>query len=706
MKRYTLLILTILISSLFLACQEDQVRPVTFLAHSLDFTINIENSSASFTDRGQMEVIEGANLLYLASDIEISTFTIDESPVSFSVLDSAGLFGINPQLATSIHELAPPSDALWVVFEYSTPGIVSFIIEYTGVFQEDVSDIKFSNQNVGREVTGTILERGAYFSPSSYYYPQGDDGLMSFEVTATIPATWESIADGNSVASVSSGQTKVQSWKNPYQNDGLMFMAAPFVVKHAKAGESGVDIYCYFFEEDTSLFETYLPATVDYMNMYSEMIGPYPYKRFTVAENFFPTGYGMPAWTLLGQRVIRMPFIVMTSLGHEVLHNWWGNSIYVDYDQGNWCEGLTVYGADYRYKLKRGPSSARDYRKDILKQYKSYVTEENEFPVRDFVSRHNAESRTIGYNKTMMIFHMIEELIGEKDFFQAWRNVYDQHQGQQVSWGQWIQAYEMASDQDLSFIIPQWVDRVGAARVAVKLIDAKFEKDSTRIKFEVEQTGGDIYNLRLPVKFYGVEGQDGVVELSDTSAIFEFLVAGEATAFEVDPDYNTFRHLYPEEIEATVAAAMGAPQKYFWYSVEAEKSVMKSFGDAIIEGDVTPVPAETPLDIGPADNFSVFNLNPSGLPADLARQVKMESASISIDGTSFPRKGHTFVLSGEDKTNAAKTLIIISENLESLPRIGELIPHYGKYSYLVFKGSRNVAKGQWPALASPLRINL
>ncbi len=704
MRRYIQALTALILMSIILACQSTTVSEVTFKSHKLDFSINVNNHSAIFTDTGQIQVNEGANLLYLAPDVEISTVTISGVAVDFMVLDTLKLAAINSSLAYSIRALDPPNDAMWLLFEQNSSQTTDFTIEYSGVFHEDVSEVKFSNQNVGREVTGTILEQGAYFSPSSYYYPRGNDGLMSFEVTATIPAAWESIADGNKVGDILTGSTRLQIWQNPYKSDGLMFMAAPYVVKHAKAED--VDVYCYFFEEDTSLFETYLPATVDYVNMYSEMIGPYPYKRFTVAENFFPTGYGMPAWTLLGQQVIRLPFIVMTSLGHEVLHNWWGNSIYVDYKKGNWCEGLTVYGADYRYKLKRGPSAARDYRKDILKQYKNYVTAENEFPVREFVARHNAESRTVGYNKTMMIFHMIEELVGEEAFFQAWRDVYDQNRGQKISWEQWIAAYEKTSGMDLSHIIPQWVDRVGAAQIAIKLLDSRFEAGHTRVKFQVEQIGGDIYTLKLPVKFYGVEQQDGMVGLSDTSAIFEFTVEGKATAFELDPDYNTFRHLYPQEIEATVAAAMGAEEKHFWYNTEAESPAIKAFGDAITEGNITPVLIDRTVDIVMEGNSAIFSLNPADLPQNLAQQIEIDKASIIINGQSFLREGHTFVLSTEDKEISAKMLVVISDDLESLPRIGQLIPHYGKYSYLVFKGPRNVAKGQWPALTSPLRVEL
>ena len=36
--------------------------------------------------------------------------------------------------------------------------------------------------------------------------------------------------------------------------------------------------------------------------------------------------------------------------------------------------------------------------------------------------------------------------------------------------------------------------------------------------------------------------------------------------------------------------------------------------------------------------------------------------------------------------------------------IARKIPHYSKYSYLVFEGATNVAKGTWEAGDSPLRV--
>ncbi|MCK7513029.1 MAG: hypothetical protein MZV70_59395 [Desulfobacterales bacterium] len=98
-----------------------------------------------------------------------------------------------------------------------------------------------------------------------------------------------------------------------------------------------------------------LDATVRYITMYERLIGPYPYGKFALVENFWETGYGMPSFTLLGPQVIRFPFILTSSypardppqlVGQQRLSSTTAN--------GNWCEGLTAYLADHLIKEQQG----------------------------------------------------------------------------------------------------------------------------------------------------------------------------------------------------------------------------------------------------------------------------------------------------------------------------------------------------------------
>ena len=117
----------------------------------------------------------------------------------------------------------------------------------------------------------------------------------------------------------------------------------------------------------------YLDLMGGYIDHYSRLIGNYPYAKFAVVENRWQTGFGMPSFTLLGSRVLRLPFIPYTSLPHEILHNWWGNGVWIDYENGNWSEGLTAYLADHWMKERRGKGS--QYRLKALQRYSNFAAE-------------------------------------------------------------------------------------------------------------------------------------------------------------------------------------------------------------------------------------------------------------------------------------------------------------------------------------------
>jgi len=688
------------------ATQAVAVHEVEFDSHDINLRLDVESHSAFIIDCGSLLLEEGWNLFYISGKAEVSSLTIDEQYTDFLAVHAEDTAQLPDELRGLDSEFFAEGNPLMVFFEFASEGEHRFAMSYRSEFHQDVGNMRFSREHVGGEVTGTILDQGAYLSPACYFYPQGKEATSRFLVTADIPAEWECVSDGNAMSDESRWGRKFQTWENPFESDGLMFMAGPYVVKTMNA--DGVDVRCYFFEADTSLFDDYLTSTVGYIKMYSELIGPYPYNQFSVVENFFPTGYGMPAWTLLGQQVLRLPFIRHTSLGHEVLHNWWGNSVYVDYDRGNWCEGSTVYGADYRYKLLQSPAAARDYRKNILKEYVSYVDEGNDFPIREFTSRSSPGTRTIGYGKAMMVFHMIEEEIGTTPFFDSWKRVYQEYREHRISWEEWIKTFGEVSGVDMSSVIPQWIDRPGAPSLAVEVESTNVESDDAlTVKFALSETSGLDYRLKVPVRFTGPDiVLDTSVLLISTEENFSLSVPAGITTLEVDPDYHLFRRLYPEEIEPIISGVLGSDNLRF-VSTSEEDSVTDmflQFGENFTQDSVI-VEGPDILEYDSRD-FTPIILNPADLPDYLVGLISVGKETVLVDDTEFSLAGHTCILTAEKFRGFEKCLVILTSDFESLSRLGQLVPHYGKYSYLVFEGSRNVAKGQWPAKNSPLRVEL
>ncbi len=708
--RYAILVLFLIVGSFVINVAPvgaTEVSRVEFESHDIRVTLDVPAHQATFIDEGGVAVTTGWNLFYLNKTATVESFILSGEPVEYRAVTLADSGSIPPEVVPHLVEFEADLPARLVLFESDADGVYPFLIEYSAEFFEDVTKMRFSRERVGGEVAGTISEQGAYLSSGAYFYPVGDESLVSFKLTADIPEAWESVSDGNRLSSEVRDGRKIQSWENPFKNDGCMFMAAPYVTKSTMV--DSVEVWCYFFEADTGLFDEYLPATADYIRMYSELIGPYPFERFTVAENFFSTGYGMPAWTLLGQRVLQMPWIVSTSLGHEVLHNWWGNSVYVDYERGNWCEGTTVYGADYRYKLMQSEEAAKSYRKDILKQYLAYVDEGNDFPIREFTSRSSPDTRSIGYGKAMMVYHMIEEEIGTDAFFAAWKLVYKRHIGQKISWEEWIAAFEETSEQDLSHVIPQWIDRAGAPMIELEVPDDTVASlgETKSVEFSLRERSGEGYRLRLPVRFTGPDVvMDTAVVLASNQHSYIIPVSAQVAAIEIDPDYHLFRRLHPEEVEPIVSAILGADEHRFVCDMSDASAVERftAFASSFTEDSMTVDNYD--LLQQPDRSFMPIMLNPSELPAYLIDRVKISDDSVSVQETSYPRSGHTFVLTGEKHDGFDKFMVIITDDYESLPRLGQLVPHYGKYSYLVFMGPRNIGKGQWEVASSPLKVTL
>ncbi|MEW6412119.1 MAG: hypothetical protein AB1483_06535 [Candidatus Zixiibacteriota bacterium] len=699
---------TMLASAILAVAQVGAASEVVFDNHDIKLVLDVPTHSATIEDSGRMNVSAGGNMFMIAGGAKIENFTVDGQPVEYVSVKLADTATLTDNYRGSLPEIEAAGQPLLVFFDWGQQANVEFTIKFSAEFFEDVENIRFSNEKVGTEVTGTILDKGAYLSSDAYFYPQGSEDLVAFKLTADVPEKWEAVSDGNKLSSETAGGRKVQTWGNPYKCDGATFFASHFEVGTLGI-EDGVSVTCYFFPEDVALMNNYLSASANYIRMYNDLIGPYPFKNFSVVENFFPTGYGMPGWTLLGQQVLRLPFIIRTSLGHEVLHNWWGNSVYVDYDRGNWCEGATVYGADYRYKLSEAPDEALDYRKDILKQYISYVNAENDFPLRAFKSRTSPDTRTIGYNKAMMVYHMIEEQIGSDAFFAAWKLIYNRNLGKKVSWEDWIAAFEETSGQKIYYIIPQWIDRAGAPKLDVAVIESKHkpEKKTYEVKLQLGQMPGDKYLLQVPIRFSGTDYVfDTTVTLRDDKTTFKFKVPDVATSVEVDPDYHLFRRLYPEEVEPVVSAILGNPNKQFvtYKADDSVRALFRVFGTNLTEDSVSVASAEILATMG-GDEYAVL-LNPSEVPEYLKNSVIVKGDSVKVDGVSYSRLGHTVVAAGQDLGQVKKYLVIITHAYPDLPRLGQLLMHYGRYSYLVFNGTRNVAKGQWKPETSPLKIQL
>jgi aminopeptidase N len=638
------------------------------------------------------EFLLNANLKVVRSEPTVSEVPLGETARFFS--GNAGLSAAaGPKLKRYRAEGSPRT----------------FKVSYEGVVDFGLGDQKEEYTRGFRETAGLLNEKGVYLSGSGFWYPYFGPELIDFTLNAQQPEGWQVISQGNGTPRGADGRA---TWESHGPMDEIYLVGGPLRVYRDSAG--AVETQVYLHDKDDALASKYLEATAQYIEMYRGLLGPYPYGKFALVENFWETGYGMPTFTLLGPQVIRFPFILTSSYPHEILHNWWGNSVFVDYESGNWSEGLTSYLADHLIQEQRGKGA--EYRLSTLQKYRDFVKAGRDFPLTEFRSRHSAATEAVGYGRTMMGFHMLRREIGDDNFRKVVQRFYREYRGKRASFRDVQKVAETVAGKDLKRFFDDWITRPGAA--TLKVLNPMVRRTSTGWEAfgSIEQTqAGPPFLLQVPMIIRTSKGSRvETVRLEGRAMPFSFALDVEPLAIDVDPEFDLFRRLDPRETSPSIGQIFGEPKILAILPSKAPADRQKAYRE-LVEGwrsdnHSIEIKLDRDLSVLPKDRAVwLLGRENSFAPAVFGRMVKASAAEVRIDGETMKLTRHSLILTERHPGNAEKAIgWIFGEPLSAMPGLGRKLPHYGKYSYLGFEGEEpvNVLKGQWAASDSPLHIDL
>ncbi len=576
-------------------------------------------------------------------------------------------------------------------------------IRYAGAIYDSLRPPEVAYGRGFESTTGLVGERGAYLAGATFWIPWSGEALFRYRCEAIVPPGWESLSQGTWEQRRVTGDGRVESvWVVDDPMNEAYLIAGPYVVREADHGD--VKAYTFTYENTPEeLCQTYLDATGGYLDLYEEMIGPYPFDKFAMVENWWQTGYGMPSFTLLGDRVIRLPFIVHTSYGHEILHNWWGNGVFVDVEAGNWCEGLTTYLADYSYKERENVASARDYRLKQLQAYLDYASSgEHDFALRRFTERESAATQAVGYGKTMMVFHMTRQLLGDDVFFDGLRRFYEENLFEEASWDDIVTSFEAMSGRSLDAWFEQWIGRPGAPVLSV----ARSADGDDGVTVELRQEE-PFFDVAVPVE-YEVAGEVRSQLIPMNAATYELELPRGTRWVAVDPDFQIFRRLHRGEIPPALSQVLGSDSTLAVIGsgcapgvADALRKLAAGWNDnhdqvVVEEADFTGPNGRGVWLLGDgalADKFFAETRSFGDLP------VKFRAEASAA--------GQTLVACFRDGgSEGIPWTVVLPADAAVVEALGRKLPHYGGYSYLVFDGETNVDKGNWAVTSSPLRLDL
>jgi hypothetical protein len=630
---------------------------------------------------------------------------------------AAGFFGLNATTETVGADVPLEGWRLVAEGDASEP----VVLRYGGTIHHELATSGEEYQRSFSETPGIIDERGVFLAGTSYWVPTFGDGLVTFQLEVTgLQPPWDAVSQGRRVGhEILQDGSRATAWRLDHPTEEIYLVAGPW---HRYEDSSGtVDILAFLREDDPALASKYLEATKRYLKLYQGMLPAYPYSSFALVENFWETGYGMPGFTLLGPRVIRFPWILTSSYPHELLHNWWGNAVYVDYDRGNWCEGLTAYMADHLFAEQRGEGEI--YRRATLKKYSDFVSTGNDFPLEEFTSRRSAASEAVGYGKSLMLYHMIRRAVGDEEFLRSLSRFYEQRRYTRATFGDIAAALESEAGGDWGSFVNLWTGRAGAPRLEIAGVEVMSQPDGEfpwLVRLELHQTQpGDPFPFTVPVAVT-VEGRDEPLWVEtgvcQRECEVEIPSSGKPLRLDVDPAFDVMRRLDPLEVPPALSTIFGTEGPLFVLPSSADEAELDAWRELatawarpaepriVLDSELEELPEEASWVLGWEN---VFATQVERRLAD--HPVEVGAEELRLGEQQLPRHDHSLVLVARSATDPSAAIgWVAAEPAAAIPGLARKLPHYTRYSYLGFKGEEpdNVAKGMWQPVASPLVRNL
>ena len=528
---------------------------------------------------------------------------------------------------------------------------------------------------------------GVFLPGYAAWVPDTNDSPIAYRVRARVPEPYQIAGTGRS------------GDKETFTSDRAVELPSLFVGPYevTERRSSNLRLRTYFHKGLKEFAADYLAISENYIRRYSKKIGTYPYSDFHIISSPLPVGLGFPNLTYVGRRVLALPFMRGRSLAHEVLHNWWGNGVAIDYDGGNWAEGLTTFMADYALAEDRGKSAARQMRLGWLRDFAA-LPRERDIPVRKFYGKHHDASQVVGYGKVAAIFHMLRDEVGAKIFEQAFRLFWTRHKFGVASWSDIQAAFEKTAGRDLNWFFDQWLQRPGAPKLSLGKSHLTKQNGQHQLTFKVSQEQ-PFYRLSIP---FAVETGNRTVtkrlKINGGTKKVTLTFDDKLTRLSLDPNFDVFRRLLPSESPPilrditlaadtiTVIAAEGRAMQSA--AVELSKRLLDVRGRPPGR-DISQIGSHPALIIGSEKKIS-----------EILAQIKWS------DRFSRPSTLGSAWAWTRRRAGGEPVLIVAAKDAVSLKAILRPLPHYRSRSFVTFEGRRAIERGIWPNSESPLTRSL
>lgn len=274
--------------------------------------------------------------------------------------------------------------------------------------------------------------------------------------------------------------------------------------------------------------------TADFLKLYSDLFGLYPFYSEKYGHCVAPIGGGMEHQTMT----------TLTNFGfslvcHELMHQWFGDMVTCSNWQDIWInEGFASYGEYLAYEFLQSKDAATGWllsaqNRALNEPYGSVFV-----PAGLATDENRLFSSNLSYKKGAVIIHTLRYVINNDSlFFRAMRNYLNEFKFKTASGDDFRKSVEKTTGLNLADFFQQWYYGEGYPQ-----FDISWKRSKDSVFFSIQQTPSsskiDFFRTPVDIRLTG-SSLDTIIRLNVNSNPFQASVkiSGPVSNISFDPNY-------------------------------------------------------------------------------------------------------------------------------------------------------------------------
>lgn len=492
--------------------------------------LNMTNTSTELSGKVAMyakaiEPIDSA-LFELYSTFNITAITVNGQPVNYSRINSAIKVPVNAQ-----------ADELFVIettYDGIPPTAATNPLGGSGMSQDN-------SPTWGNEVVWSLSEPFSAYEwfPCKQSLTDKADSSYFF---ITVPSNLKAGSNGrlSQVTDFGNGYSRYE-WKNRHPIDYYLISVsvASYVEYNVYANPVGapnpilIQNYIYDNPQTLPYFQDDIDETVDFMELFYDLFGPYPFEDEKYGHCMAPFSGGMEHQTMTTQG-----FFNKGLTAHELGHQWWGDHVTC----ASWCdiwinEGFASY-SEYLMLENLYPNEKDTHMEDVHDN----VMNQNggSVWVLDSLNENRIFNGRLTYDKGAAIVHSMRYMLNNDPlFFQILKDFQTTYADGTAHGIDFKNALESASGIDFTSFFEQWYFGEGFPTYSIQ-----WEQNESDLLLQVNHDASKpnvtpTFTNDLDIKFQRIGLPDTTIRFSMTSNNEVFNINGIGTIhgnISVDPE--------------------------------------------------------------------------------------------------------------------------------------------------------------------------